>query len=62
MVLNLLRLEMRKSGLHSSARAMPSRAGSSRPASALLAAEMQITSRKFGLSRSDLSAHDDAMS
>ena len=37
-------------------------AGSSRPASALLAAEMHIASRKVGLSRMAFSAHDDAMS
>ena len=57
-----LRLEVRKSGLRSSARAMAFCAGSSRPASALLAAEMQILSRKVGRSRIDFSAHDDAMS
>jgi hypothetical protein len=57
-----LRLEARKLGLNSSARAMAFCAGSSRPASALLAAHMQIVSRKSGLFRIDFSAHDDAMS
>ena len=44
-----LRLEARKSGLNSRARAMAFCAGSSRPASALLAADMQIASRKVGI-------------
>src|SRR5258706_5485424 len=57
-----LRLEACKSGSHSSARDMALCAGSSRPASALLAAETHIASRKVGLSRIDFSAHDDAMS
>src|SRR6266480_4897172 len=57
-----LRLEMRKSGLNSSARAMAFCAGSSRPASALLAADMQTDCRKVGLSRIAISAYDDAMS
>src|SRR5258706_7978595 len=57
-----LRLEARKSGLSSSARAMAFCARSSRPASALLAANTDMARRKVGLSRIAFSAHDDAMS
>src|ERR1700738_3632781 len=57
-----LRLEACRLGSHSSALVMALCAGSSRPASALLAAEMHIASRKVGLSRIAFSAHDDAMS
>src|SRR6202048_3720122 len=57
-----LRLEACRLGSHSSARVMALCAGSSRPARALLAAEMHIASRKVGLSRIAFSAHDDAMS
>jgi hypothetical protein len=57
-----LRLDPRKLGSHSSARDMALCPRSSRPASALLAAEMHIASRKAGLSRIAFSAHDDAMS
>jgi hypothetical protein len=55
-------LELRKPGLHLRINAMLVCAGSSRPASALLAAEAHIGSRKVGLSRIAFSAQDDAKS